>query len=111
MNAKSQESHRERLCQKFIKPGFKGFHDHEIIRVCPNRVGSGATVAHDHRMKFGSRGGLPPAEPASCLRPHPSVKRVCPTFYFGGALFQTVDLVIAQIMLLNVLVNKYCIIV
>ena len=33
MEAKSQEGHRERLRQKFLKSGLKGFHDYEIIEL------------------------------------------------------------------------------
>ena len=33
MEAKSQEGHRERLRQKFLKSGLKGFHDYEIVEL------------------------------------------------------------------------------
>jgi DNA repair protein RadC len=33
MGTKSQEGHRERLRQKFLKSGLKGFHDYEIIEM------------------------------------------------------------------------------
>ena len=33
MDAKNQEGHRERLRQKFLKSGLKGFHDYEIIEL------------------------------------------------------------------------------
>ncbi len=33
MEVKSQEGHRERLRQKFLKSGIKGFHDYEIVEL------------------------------------------------------------------------------